>query len=119
MKDINEYVEEVLNTVLPTYYELFLDNSSHIPCLSYKVSNNSEISKANTLCYERIIIRVKVWCTSIQDLCEYSSKVDDAIATLGPFTRSTASELNDGDLLCRIIDYVITLPEKYSTTRYL
>ena len=118
MRDINNEVQEQLSTVLPTYYELFLDKQSSIPCISYQITNNFEESKGNTKCYDRIILRVKLWVNTVGDMCDYSSRIDDAIAVLGPFTRSSAYELSDGDLLCRIIDYSILIPETYSTTRY-
>ena len=119
MKDINKQVEETLSTVLPTYYELFLDSQSTIPCISYQVTNNFEESKGNELCWDRIIVRVKLWVTTVGDMCSYSSQIDDAIAVLGPFTRSSAYELSQGELICRIVDYSILIPETYSTMRYL
>lgn len=119
MRDINEEVAEQLNTVLPTYYELFLDQSSKIPCISYQITQNFEESKGNGSCWERITLRVKLWVSTVGDMCTYSSQIDDAIAELGPFTRSSSYEISQGDLICRITDYSILIPEKYSTTRYL
>lgn len=119
MRDINKEVVETLSAVLPTYYELFLDADSKIPCISYQITNNYEESKGNGSCWERVIIRVKLWVSTVEDMCTYSSQIDDAIAELGSFTRSASYELAQGDLICRITDYSILIPEKYSTTRYL
>lgn len=118
MKDINEEVKEVLSTVLPTYYELFLDTSSSTPCISYQLTQNMEESKGNTLCWERINLRVKLWVSTVQEMVEYSNEIDEAVATLGTFRRTSANELNEGDLICRIMDYSILIPEIYTKTRY-
>lgn len=119
MRDINEEVKEQLNTVLPTYYELFLDQDSVIPCISYQTTENVEESKGNGSCWDRITVRVKLWVSTVGDMCTYSSQIDNALAELGPFVRGGSMELANGDLICRIMDYSILIPEKYITTRYL
>ena len=118
MRDIYTEVVEQLKTVLPTEYELFLDSSQKPPCISYQITNNFEESKGNTKCWDRITVRVKLWVSTVRDMCIYSEQIDDAMAELGTFTRSNVYELAQGDLLCRIIDYSILVPEIYNATRY-
>ena len=118
MIDINKEVKEQLTTVLPTYYELFLDADSTIPCISYQVTNNYEESRGSLSCYERITVRVKLWVNTVGDMCTYSSQIDDALSALGPTSRSNAYEMSQGDLICRIMDYSILIPEIYTNERY-
>lgn len=119
MKDISEEVQAKLNTVLPTCYELFLSPDTIPPCISYQITNNSIESNGNTACYERIVLRIKLWVNTVSDMCLYSARIDDALAELGPFQRNTSYEMVQGSLLCRVFDYSIIIAEKYNTVRYL
>lgn len=117
MININTNIVEKLNELVPTYYELYLDGTQVIPCCTYQIITNSESEKGNLNGYSTITVRIKIWSTEVEQLCDLSSRIDDKIAELGHFTRLSVGELSDGDLLCRIFDYSILLPEVYTTTR--
>ena len=117
MININTNIVEKLNELVPTYYELYLDGNQVIPCCSYQIITNSESQKGNLNGYSNITVRIKLWATRIDTLCDLSSRLDDKMAELGPFTRLSVGEMTDGDLLCWIFDYSILLPESYNSYR--
>lgn len=117
MIDINTNIVETLTTVLPTRYELYLDGSESVPCITYQIVQNNENQKGNINGYSFITVRVKLWCTTVEEQCTYSGQIDNAMAELGHFDRQNVGEMTDGDLLCRIFDYSILLPETYDTYR--
>ena len=117
MININTNIEATLKEVIPTYYENYLDSDYEIPCVVYSILQNSEVEKGNVNGYSLITVRVKLWAVSIKDLCDYSEAIDNALAELGHFERQSVGELVDGDLMCRIMDYSILLPEQYNSYR--
>lgn len=117
MININEDIKAQLSTVLPTYPELYLDGNQDIPCITYQIIQNYEQEKGNTLGYSVITVRVKVWAITYSDMVGYCEAVDDSLAALGHFSRTSVGELTDGDLLCWIMDYSILLSETYNQTR--
>lgn len=117
MRSINTEIVNILSPIKPTYYELYLDGSQEIPCISYQIIQNAEVAKGNINGYSSISVRLKLWSTSVEELDSMSSDVDDALATIGRFERTTVGELTDGDLICWILDYSILIPEVYNTTR--
>ena len=120
MININTFLVENLTELLPIplEYELFLDESTTIPCVSYQVTQNTEVAQGTINGYSRIIVRFKIWAQTVRELCEYSEQLDDAVASLGTFQRSSVGDMYDGSLLCRIVDYTILIPEKYNNARY-
>jgi len=119
MININEDIKAALGEIAPTYYELFLDKDSVIPCISYSVISNAEEQIANTAGYSRITVRVKAWAPRLTDALSMMERIDDALATIGVFTRRGAGELADGSLVCEIADYSILIRETYSTPRHM
>lgn len=119
MLDISTQLTSKLSEVLPTYYDLFLDEDSVTPCISYFILSNIEEEKANSHGYSRITVCVKVWASTVADIVSYNSQVDDKIAELGPFTRQSVGEQRKDSLLCSISNYSILLNELYNNVRYL
>lgn len=118
MIDITTQVVARLNTVLPCVYELFLDKSAPIPCISYQQTTNLEEATGNTLGWSLISFRIKIWATSVEELTEYAIQIDDAMAVLGEFTRTQTADLTlNNNLLCRLMDYQILVHENYNTIR--
>lgn len=119
MVNINIPLEDKLKDILPTYLEQFLDDTAKIPCISYSITRNQEMNQGNTVGYSMINARIKIWAKRMEELCSYSESVDNAMAELGHgrFIRSMVGDLNDNDLICRILDYAILLPEQYQYER--
>lgn len=118
MKDYSTQLVTKLNTVLPCIYELFLDNSSDIPCISYQQTNNNELATGNTQGWSYISYRIKIWATSIADLTTYSIQIDDKMNELGEFIRTQCVDMTlNNNLVCRVMDYQMLCNEKYTTIR--
>lgn len=118
MVDFEPIVKEKLDSILPTYYELFLDDKSIVPCISYQQIENGDLENGNNLGYSRITFRIKVWAKTVRDLTIYANRVDDAMSDIGRFIRIATNDLANGDLLCRIVDYSATYREFYNNVRY-
>ena len=50
---------EALNTVAPTYYELFLDSKTKTPCISYIELSNIDDRVGDKLRYSRVSFTIK------------------------------------------------------------
>lgn len=94
---MNEYHSELttaLNSILPTYYELMLNSSIQTPCISYIGLNNYVQQSGDTLGYNKVSYRVKVWGNDISLLLAYASQIDEVLRPLG-FKRVSCGELYD------------------------
>jgi hypothetical protein len=54
MFDYKPVLVEHLNTILPTYYELFVDSSTETPCLTYLEINNRADEESDNLRYSTL-----------------------------------------------------------------
>lgn len=98
MIDINPSVVTALKTVgLPVYYELFVDSSTIVPCITYLESLNSDAIVGDTIEYSNIVMQVKVWAKDVRTLKTNAILIDEKMKALG-FTREFGSELFIGDL---------------------
>ena len=117
MVNIQDKIVEQLQTILPCYYDLFLNPASETPCLSWQVLQNTEVARGNLNGYSLITFRVKIWATTVEEICSISEQVDDKMAELGRFIRTSVGELTDGELICSMVDYQITVSEYYTNYR--
>lgn len=60
MLDVKPQLVETLNTILPTSYELYVDSSMTLPCITYLEADNSDDLTGDTLGYSNITFNVKV-----------------------------------------------------------
>ena len=104
MLDFKKEVVTALNTVLPTYYELFVDSNTQLPCITYRVNNDYESITTKEAGVSDISYTVKVWGNSINDLTAYTLQIDDVMRGLG-FTRYNYNELATDTQLCLIMGY--------------
>lgn len=119
MIDITPEVVQALDKVLPTSYEMFLDNQSQsLPCISYSMIENADQALGNDRAWSRITYKIKIWCNEVSNITTYMLAVDDALATLGRFHRNGVQDIRYGDLICRIMDYTILTNEIFETSRY-
>lgn len=86
-----ELVKE-LDTILPTYLELFVDSSTQTPCITYIELSNVATQEGNTLRYSNIAYRIKIWGNMDDDLYSYSPLLDEKMFELG-FKRRAYNEL--------------------------
>lgn len=91
MYNYNKELVKELDTILPTYYELFVDSSTQTPCITYIELTNVAEQEGQTLRYSNIAYRVKIWGTADDDLYPYSSLLDNKMFELG-FKRRAYNE---------------------------
>jgi hypothetical protein len=103
MLSIKQQLVSTLNKILPTYYEMFLDNAK-TPCITYMEDNNSDSLVGDTLSYSDISFYIKVWSTKVEEIDKYSALVDTALKKLG-FKRQAANELVQDNLICKVLNY--------------
>lgn len=87
-------LKAALATILPTYYESFLNGQIQTPCLSYYEVNNYDTNVGDTINYSRVSFIVKVWSNKVSDLQTYALQVDLKMKELG-YKRVSANELFD------------------------
>lgn len=95
---INFHKEMVttLKTILPTYYEMFLNRNVAIPCISYMELANTANETGDTLGYSSIQYQVKVWGDRLEDLQAYAARIDDALRPKG-WKRISCNEMHDSE----------------------
>lgn len=94
-------LEKQLDTILPAYYELFVDSQSDFPCITYLELANTADAEGDTLRYSSISFRIKIWGNDYTDIVEYIEPLDNLMFSLG-FTRRSYNELNESGL-CQLI----------------
>lgn len=93
MIDYKPTLVENLNAILPTYYELFVDNSIETPCITYIEDENTVYTEASNLRYSYITYTVKIWGRNgIDELVPYVNQLDNLMFSLG-FKRQSYNEL--------------------------
>lgn len=92
MYDAHPEVVAALTTILPTYYELFLDDECEVPCISYQENFNGVIEEGDTLVYSDVQFIVKVWANSVEEIQHYAAQVSEVMRQLG-FDRTNSLEL--------------------------
>lgn len=81
-----------LDTILPTYDEMFVDSKTETPCITYLELNNIADKEGDTLRYSTLAFRIKIWGTADMDLNPYTSLLDAKMYELG-FKRRAYNEL--------------------------
>lgn len=92
MFDYKPELVRQLDTILPTYYELFVDSKTETPCLTYLELSNIADLEGETLRYSKLAFRIKIWGTADDDLYPYCSLLDNKMYELG-FKRSAYNEM--------------------------
>ena len=60
MIDVKPLVVSSLNEILPTYYELFVDSDTELPCITYRVTDDYESISTKDAGVSNIIYAVKI-----------------------------------------------------------
>lgn len=104
MIDFDKQIVEALSAVgLPCYYENFITNEIAIPCITYVENNNSSYLEGDALRYSHINYTVKLWMDN-KSQQSYLDDIDATMKRLG-FKRNSSSEIADGNVIEKIMDY--------------
>lgn len=97
-------LKQELDTILPTFYELFMDSSGIIPCFSYIESSNIARQEGDEFRYSQIQFTIKLWSRKVSEIAHYSWLLDTKMRELG-FKRISYNELWKDDLCSAIFLY--------------
>lgn len=92
MTNYNQDLVQGLTTILPTYYELFVDDKTPIPCLTYQKINDYATDEGDNIRYSVMTYRIKLWTDKLSDIDTYGSQLDDYMFEAG-FKRTSYNEL--------------------------
>lgn len=104
MLDVKKQLVSTLSTILPTYYELIVDSSIELPCITYLEMDNSDDLTGDTLGYSNITFNVKVWANNVDEAMLYSPQIDTVMRKIG-YSRIASNELVLGTQICKILTY--------------
>lgn len=104
MYNFKSELVSLLDEILPTYYELFVDSSTETPCITYIESNNTADKEGDTLRYSNLSYNIKLWGNDYAELTDYASQVDKALYAIG-FKRTFSEELTYGTQIQLIFTY--------------
>lgn len=99
-----------LDSILPAYYELFVDSHTDLPCVTYYELANTAEAEGDTLRYSNIAFRVTLWGSDYDDLVEYVPALDLLMFSLG-FKRRGYNEIIESGLCQLIFTYQATAVE--------
>lgn len=111
MYNYKDELTEALDTVLPTYYELFLDSDTKTPCITYLELSNMADLEGDTMRYSTLSFRIKIWGTINDDLFGYAEDLDEVMFSLG-FKRTAYNELVIDTTIQHIFTYEAVALEK-------
>ena len=106
MIDYHPQLVAALGAILPTRYEMALDSTATVPCISYMELTNIDAPAGETLGYSAISYQVKAWARSIAEAQAIAGQIDAALRPLG-FTRTGSAELydNQSGIVQKVLDY--------------
>ena len=104
MLDVKDLIVSKLKVILPCYYDLYIDSSISIPCITYLETQNQDDKTSAEAGSSRIGYDIKVWCNNVDDEMNYSLQVDEVMRQLG-FKRTNSNELTMDDQICKILHY--------------
>lgn len=110
MIDYKPLLIRELGTILPTYYELFVDSDTETPCITILESNNMAQEEGDNIRFSRISFNIKIWGDDIAVIAEKGQELDAKMFELG-FQRTSYTELWMGTQCSAIFRYEILADE--------
>lgn len=90
-------------------YELFVNEQTVVPCVSYVQFSDNATYDGQNLRYYDVSFLVKIYSYRIEELEDLSTEVDRLLA--GKFKRSGGSEFLLGDIIVKNLYYTATIKE--------
>lgn len=112
MYNYNKELVNQLSTILPTYYELFMDTDTTVPCITYLELANVAEQEGDNLRYSAINYRIKIWANPRDYVNEEIYQLDDLMFSLG-FKRRAYNEIVDFEKAQYIFTYEAMALENY------
>lgn len=105
MIDVNPTIVAKLKTIgLPVYYEMFIDTSTVLPCITYIETLNTDYLVGNTIEYSNLVYQIKVWTKDLKVATANAILIDSKMKELG-FIRDFSNQLVIDGLIQYILRY--------------
>ena len=103
---LNEHknIAAALSEILPTYYELFTDSNTPMPCITYMEETNAVDIQSDRIGYSVVGYYIKVWAQDAGTIQDTAQSIDDTMRALG-YTRTNSNELVVGRQIEKILTY--------------
>ena len=113
MIDFDKQIVEALSAVgLPCYYENFITEEIALPCITFVENNNSSYLEGDATRYSHLNYTVKLWMDN-KSQQSYLPLIDFAMIEMG-FKRNSSSEISNGNVIEKIMDYEAIGYEDYA-----
>lgn len=110
MIDAKKELLKILNKLnIHVTYELFLNDKTPLPCVSYMQSGDISIYNSKELSLSDVSFIIKVYGKNLTDIERISQEVDKAL--LG-FRRIGSNELLINEIICRVLNYSVYAYER-------
>lgn len=113
MINCQQKIVEKLCTILPTYYELFCNENTAKPCITYTLTDNYDDAAGNKTVFSRLKYTIKLWEDSLSASIDKLAQIDDYMRELG-FLRVSANDLIYENHICHIMVYQALGLEKFN-----
>lgn len=106
MVDVSKIIKSELEKAgLKVYNEHFIDSKTEVPCITYRLYDNSSYTEGDLIGYSSIVFYIKVWAKYIKEIEEYSCKVDKIMRALGFKRTNMDSDLWYDNICQRALKY--------------
>lgn len=99
-----ELVKALRKTNIPVNYELFINDKTAIPCISYFEVYNADRAIGNSLEYSDIAFQVTLWTRDVAEAANTANIIDSELKALG-FRRRSCNEFIQGSIIQKIFRY--------------
>lgn len=104
MINYDERLVSELNTILPTYFEMFVDSTTQTPCITYLGVGDSAHKEGDTIRYSNVTYTIKLWGDELSVLKPKVVEVDSKMKELG-FWRDSYNTLTYDKHIQLILTY--------------
>lgn len=104
MINYDESLVRELNSILPTYFELFCDSSTETPCITYLQTGDEAYREGDHIRYSHVYYTIKVWANDLAIIKDAAGRIDAKMYELG-FKRNSYNTLTYNQSIQAIIKY--------------
>lgn len=108
MIDVREEIITALKDIgIPVLYDYFTDDTTEIPCITYREEANVLLAYGDTIEYGGINFIIKIYAEGLGEIIAIQEQVDGILHRHG-LERISATEFKDGQLITKVLKYKCT-----------
>jgi hypothetical protein len=92
------------------YYELFA-HKTETPCVSFIEATNPSLADGDTIRVSQLAYQIRVWGTTIKQVQEIAINIDKILTAEG-FKRVSTSDVNEADLVTKVLRFEAQIIEQ-------